>query len=364
MRSDVEVGSTLSGGLDSSAIVSIAAGFTPKQFKTFTSYYTHHPRYDERKWAELVVKKTNSLSHFVSANANMVMENLGTITWHHDYPVLGSSPIAQYYVMQLTRKNNVTVLLDGQGSDEILGGYIHTFYRYYADLFSQFKWGKLINEYPSYLTHVDKGSIIAKILKTKLSYLFSEKTLYRNEARFAFNPLSIKYSGNINIDEIRNLKNSSRVSNFLYNQLMATSIQTLLHFEDRNSMAHSIESRVPFLDYRFVEFAFSLPTAYKLHKNFGKYIHREALKTIVPTEIMERKDKLGFLAPGEYHWMRNEMKNFYVEMLKSPSFKNRDIFDHKLINNQYKAYLYGNNAHAKSLWMVMALELWYRKFVD
>lgn len=363
MRSDVEVGSTLSGGLDSSAIVSIAAGLTPKQFKTFTSYYTHDPKFDERKWAEIVINKTNSLPYFVSASVDNVLNDLMQITWHHDYPIPGSSPVAQYYVMQLASKNNVVVLLDGQGSDEILGGYMHTFYRYYADLFADFHWGKLTREFPHFLTQIDKGSITSKIIKTKLSYLFSENTLYRNEARFAFNPLSVKYSKNINFDEIVNLK-TSRVSNFLYNQLMSTSIQTLLHFEDRNSMAHSIESRVPFLDYRFVEFAFSQPSSYKLHKNYGKYLHREALKTIVPKEIMERKDKLGFLSPGENYWMRNEMRGFYTEILNSAEFKTREIFNHKLIEREYHQYLKGKNTNARWLWMVMALELWFRKFTD
>ena len=363
MRSDVEVGSTLSGGLDSSAIVSIAASLTPKQFKTFTSYYTHNPKFDERKWAQIVNDRTNSSAHFVSANADSVMNDLMQITWHHDYPIPSSSPVAQYYVMQLARKNNVVVLLDGQGSDEILGGYMHTFYRYYADLFAQFRWGKLSGEFPHFLTQVEKGSITSKILKTKLSFLFSEKTLYKNEARFAFNPLSVQYSSKINFDEILNLK-TSRVSNFLYNQLMSTSIQTLLHFEDRNSMAHSIESRVPFLDYRFVEFAFSQPSNFKLHKNYGKYIHREALKTIVPKEIMERKDKLGFLSPGEHYWMRNEMKEFYKEILNSSSFRNRGIYDHKKIVNEYQQYLNGKGANARWLWMVMALEIWFRKFID
>jgi asparagine synthase (glutamine-hydrolysing) len=363
MRSDVAVGSTLSGGLDSSAIVCVAAGITPKQFNTFTSYYTHEKKYDERKWAEIVVNSTHSQSHYISGNADRVMKDLEDITWYHDYPVTGSSPVAQYYVMKLAKENQVTVLLDGQGSDEILGGYAHTFYRYYADLFSQFRWGKLAKEYPSFLAKVDKGSVFSKILKTKLAYLFNEKTLYRNEARFAFNPLQYKYNSKLNFDEVVNLK-TSKVSNFLYNQLMATSIQTLLHFEDRNSMASSIESRVPFLDYRFVEFAFSLPSEYKIHRNYGKYIHREALKTIVPQEIMDRKDKLGFLAPGEYFWLRNEMKGYYTEILQSSSFKSREIFDHKLIENEYSQYLNGKNTHAKWLWMAMALELWFRKFVD
>jgi len=137
-----------------------------------------------------MIELTHQLILF-HANAYDVMNDLMQITWHHDYPIPGSSPVAQYYVMRFARKNDVVVLLDGQGSDEILGGYMHTFYRYYADLLAQFRWGKLSNEFPHFLTQVEKGSITSKILKTMLSFLFSEKTLYKNEARFAFNPLSV-----------------------------------------------------------------------------------------------------------------------------------------------------------------------------
>ena len=146
--------------------------------------------------------------------------------------------------------------------------------------------------------------------------------------------------------------------------MMSTSIQTLLHFEDRNSMAHSIESRVPFLDYRLVEFAFSLPSEYKIHKHLGKYIHREALKNMVPKEIMERKDKVGFLAPGEHFWLRNEMKPYMENLLDSSDFKNRSIYNHQFIKDEYKKYLNGNPAYANMLWQIMALEIWFKKFVD
>ena len=164
-------------------------------------------------------------------------------------------------------------------------------------------------------------------------------------------------------DNIKDLP-VGKLSNFLYNQMMSTSIQTLLHFEDRNSMAHSVESRVPFLDYRFVEFAFSLPSHYKIHKNFGKYIHREALKTVVPKEIMERKDKIGFLAPGERFWMRGEMKPMIDSLFHSAEFKNRSIFNQKLILEKWNEYQAGNDKNASLLWQVMALELWFRKFAS
>jgi asparagine synthase (glutamine-hydrolysing) len=129
-------------------------------------------------------------------------------------------------------------------------------------------------------------------------------------------------------------------------------------------MAHSIESRVPFLDYRLVEFVFSLPSEYKIRGHFGKYIHREALKKIVPVEIMERKDKIGFLAPGENYWLRNEWMAFTLATFQSASFKGRGIFDHIKIMAHYKKYLKGENRYAKKLWQVLMMELWFRNFID
>jgi asparagine synthase (glutamine-hydrolysing) len=145
---------------------------------------------------------------------------------------------------------------------------------------------------------------------------------------------------------------------------MSTSIQTLLHYEDRNSMANSIESRVPFLDYRLVEFAFSLPSAFKIKGHLGKFIHREALKKIVPAEIMERKDKVGFMAPGENFWLRNEWKDFTSNTFQSEGFKSRGIFDHAKIMSEYNKYLLGDNRNAKKLWQVLMMELWFRNFID
>ena len=364
MRSDVEVGSALSGGLDSSAIVTVAAGYTDKQFKTFSSYYTVDPRYDERQWIDLVVNKTGASAHYVSAGPEQVMRDIGKITRIHDYPVMTSSPLAQYYVMQLARERGVTVLLDGQGSDEITGGYNHAFYRYYADLLGQFRLGKFFSEYFGYLALNTKGSAPAKVIKTIASLLMKEQALYRMESKFKFNLLHLHYRPSISFDEITDLKGKGRLSNFLYNQVMANCIQTLLHYEDRNSMAHSLESRVPFLDYRLVELAFSLPSSYKIHRNWGKYIHRESLNSIVPREIMERKDKIGFLAPGEGYWMRNEMKDFFRDVFHSPEFRNRGIFRHEKVAREYDAYLKGENNHAGMLWQVMALEIWFREVYE
>jgi asparagine synthase (glutamine-hydrolysing) len=363
MRSDVEVGSTLSGGLDSSAIVTVASGYTDRQFQTFSSYYTYTPQYDERKWIQLVVDKTNSKANYISASAQEVLEDLYKIIWHHDYPLESSSPVAQYYVMQLARKHNVTVLLDGQGSDELTSGYNHGFYRYYADILAEFKIRKFFAEYPRYIRNNEKGNAFAKSFKTLISLIMNEKSLYRLELAHSFNPVNRPDSSKIRLDEIA-LFDTSRLSNFLYNQMMSTSIQTLLHFEDRNSMAHSIESRVPFLDYRLVELVFHLPSDFKINGNYGKFIHRESLKEIVPDEIISRKDKIGFFSPGEQIWLRNDLKLFADEIFNSSAFLNRGIFNHRLIKSAYRKYLKGDSRTAKKLWQTLMTELWFRIFID
>lgn len=363
MRSDVEVGSTLSGGLDSSAIVTVASGYTGKQFQTFSSYYTYTPQYDERKWIQLVVDKTNSKANYISASHQQVLEDLNKIIWYHDYPLESSSPVAQYYVMQLARQHDVTVLLDGQGSDELTSGYNHGFYRYYADMLAKFRIGQFLVEYPRYILHNEKGNVFTKSFKTLISLLLNEKRLYQLELAHSFNPVNKPDSLKIRLDEIARF-DTSRLSNFLYNQMMSTSIQTLLHFEDRNSMAHSIESRVPFLDYRLVELVFSLPSGFKINGNYGKFIHRESLKEIVPEEIISRKDKIGFLSPGEQIWLRNDLKPFADEIFNSSAYLNRDLFNHRLIKSAYQKYLKGDSRTAKKLWQTLMTELWFRVFID
>jgi len=363
MRSDVEVGSALSGGLDSSAIVMLAAGYTGKQFQTFSSYFTHAPAYDERRWISLVVDKVKTNAHYVSANPEESRREIEKIIWYHDVPLESSSPVAHFYLTRLARECKVPVLLDGQGSDEITGGYNHGYYRYFADMLRNLQIGRFLYQYPSYLQYNSKGSILAKIVKTSAVIAMKESTLYKMEARNSFQPVAGFNSKKVQMDEVIDL-NCSKLSNFLYNQVMSTSIQTLLHYEDRNSMAHSIETRVPFLDYRLVEFVFSLPSAYKIKGHLGKYIHREALKQIVPAEIMERKDKIGFLAPGENFWLRNEWKDFATSTFQSAGFKSRDIFNHTRIISEFSKYQKGDNRYAKKLWQVLMTELWFRTFID
>ncbi len=360
LRSDVEVGSCLSGGLDSSAIVCTAHHLNDRSFQTFSAYFDKPAAIDERKWIRIVNEYTGSLEHLISPKPNDVLHDLSKITWFHDTPVVGSSPVTQYYVMEAARKSGVTVILDGQGSDEITAGYNHAFYRYYADLVVRGKWDRISHELLPYLQHQQKGNPLSKLMRIFAALVMPESDIYKNELKHNQpNVLNMDFNGDELLPGFRDFK-KGKLSNFLYNLVMSIFLQTLLHFEDRNSMAWSIESRVPFLDYRLVEFAFSLPNEFKIKGQYGKYIHRKSLESIVPRQIVERKDKVNFAAPGENYWLKKEFRQFYEEMLNDSNFKNRGIYDVVKIRKLYQDYLNGDNRYSSLLWKVMATEIWFR----
>ena len=360
MRSDVEVGITLSGGLDSTAILAMAHQETPRTLQTFTSYFTDAPRYDERQWIAQVLERYPVNPHFYSTPPSEVMDGLAEMTRIHDYPIPGSSVVANYFLMKKIKQAGVTVILAGQGADEIAAGYNGGFFRYFASLLRSGQFGKFAAEYPTYFSQIKKDSALAKLVKLLLVTCFKESFLYQFEAKFNIrNPLSIHYNEFEVLDNIKDLP-TDKLSNYLYNLMMSTSIQTLQHYEDRNSMASSVETRVPFLDHRLVEFVFSLPLDYKMYKSQRKRIHREAMRGYIPDEILDRKEKNGYLAPGEQFWLKNEMKGFLAAILSSQAFRERGIYNLKVVDEEYKKFLQGNMGYAQTLWNIMALELWFQ----
>jgi asparagine synthase (glutamine-hydrolysing) len=142
--------------------------------------------------------------------------------------------------------------------------------------------------------------------------------------------------------------------------IYATSLQTLLHYEDRMSMPHSVESRVPFLDHRLVELAFSLPARYKIQPPLRKIVHRQAIRQMVPAAIYDRSDKGIFSSPFYSTWMRNELHEYISDILNSTSFRQRGYWNLPMINKKWQAYLAGDSKPAEMLFNVIALETWAR----
>lgn len=378
MRSDVEVGSCLSGGMDSSAIVCTAAQLTGKPFQTFSSYYAEDRTLDERQWIEHVTHNTRSVSHLISPVCNKTIDWFATATWHNDLPV-GAGFVSQYAVMQLARQHGVKVLLDGQGSDELTAGYNHAFYRYFADLLRHGKLRKLDVQLHRYFAGKPLNAVLSTVPRIMLSALLNEHQLYNLELNhYRFEPFDAgfgsKVHGNLKhrgflLSEIKALP-TSRLSNFLYNMMHSTSIQTLLHYEDRMSMAHGVESRVPFLDHRLVQFAFTLPSSYKVHPPYGKYVHREAMKDIIPRAIYDRKDKAIFSSPFYSVWLKEKLKGYVDDLFTSVEFRQRGIYNLPLIEKKWHAYRDSdtlskrNKADAEMLFNLLALETWFRVILD
>ncbi len=269
LRSDVPVGSSLSGGLDSSSVVGVMSKLLNSDFHTFSARFNSEK--DEGKWIAEVVESIGVKNHEVWPDQDGLLDEIDKITWHHEFPIGSGSVYAQWCVMSLPSDYSVKVLLDGQGADEYLCGYdelkyfaIWNLYRR-GDFVNFFKEKKLFNDY-----YGSNGN---------LGYLF------------LFDPL-LKLLG------IK--RNVFQYGENLKEQLLyytSTKLGELLRYADRNSMAHSIEVRLPFLSHKLVEFVFSIPDTLIYRNGKTKFILREALQDNLPEAIYNRTDKIGFASP-------------------------------------------------------------------
>lgn len=355
MRSDVEVGGCLSGGLDSSAIASVIGDeFKSSRFKTFTVYYEGQGEVDERPWVQEVLNKYPQLDpYYFTPSDDDIRNSFERAIRHADVPLAGSSPISQYFVMQLAASKGIKVLLDGQGSDEMLGGYMHSFYRLIGGDLTGMKIGRALNEIS---THASRqgfsfGKKADLFLKSLLAGFRDEQELYELEYKRYLPFLSRDNHIPFQLAH----KEGSRLNTFLYQLTFASSLPTLLQFEDRNSMAFSIESRVPFLDHRLVEFAFSLPNEAKIHKGATKRILRESLTGLMPEAITQRKDKKGFVTPGEVKWLRGPLKH-----LLDQNFNDIDFIRNNIATNLIGDFKKGDNRYAQMVWRLVVLNWWIK----
>ncbi|MBL7943008.1 MAG: asparagine synthase (glutamine-hydrolyzing) [Flavobacteriales bacterium] len=357
MRSDVEVGSCLSGGLDSSAIVSgiMSAGLHDR-LKTFSIYYTGSDAVDERPWIKYVLDKYTRVQSFTSEpSADLLEEAFVRAQYHLDAPLPGSSPISQYFVMKLASEQGIKVVLDGQGSDEYLGGYAHSFYRLIGGQMARMKAGSALTEWRRHgrIQGFGLGKQVDVLLKSLFAGMRNEYALYRTEY-LHYLPLLAEEK---EIPFYWKDETTSRLNSFLYQLLFHTSLPTLLHFEDRNSMAWSIESRVPFLDHRLVEFVYACPDADKIKHGRTKRLLRDGLSGVLPDAIRDRTDKKGFVTPGEIRWLRAGLSR----LLNADRVKSLPFIHSGRVDEVLDGFRKGNNRYAALAWRIMALNEWLRQ---
>lgn len=372
LRSDVPVGTCLSGGLDSSSIVCVAnrllqndqqddARAMGERQKTFSSCY-EDSRFDERRFIQPVLDQTGAEANFTFPSGAKLLEVLPRLVWHQDEPFGGLSIYAQWCVMGLAAARGVTVLLDGQGGDELLAGYHPCFDYFWGGLLRQGRLPELGRELALY--HQTYG--------VKLPYLalralrpFAPANLQGLARRWERGSLGIAADFERTYQE-RTYEFVERGADPLRGylaQLIRYSIPMLLRFEDRNSMAHSIEARVPFLDYRLVEHAFRLPPEQKIHDATTKVILRNAMQGVLPEAVRQRRDKMGFVAP-ERVWLANELRSWIEELISSPSFNSRPYFDSAQIRQALADHVAGRRDLSKLAWRWINLELWLRQMIE
>ncbi len=358
LRSDVEIGSCLSGGLDSSSIVTLACGqlseknYDTKEFKTFTSCYDDAKEVDERYYSDLVVRNSDCSSIKVKPTTDKIKSDLEALVWHQDEPFGSLSIFAGWCVMETAKENGVKVLLDGQGGDETLLGY-ERFYAY--ALKEKIKNLKILDAIKEYKLSSENSKLNYQML---LGYL-----IYFNNSNIRKQRLKSKNAKFLNSTFVSNFINEDIVNDLLefktlqevQNNELFSFISHLLRYEDRNSMAHSIEARVPFLDYVFVQKAASLPTNYKLRNGWTKAPLRKYMESKMPKEVTYRKNKLGFSVPQE-KWI-NEINDYFKEkILDNPKST-------KYFNIEYIKEIFNNKTNPEMRFKFIIVELWMRTFI-
>jgi len=379
LRSDVPLGAHLSGGLDTSIVACLASKLSNENsgLKTFTGFFPFGKEYDEREYARTVSEfaKTN---HFeTSPNVDNFINILPKLIYFMDEPAGGPGLFPQYFVSKLAAEK-VKLVLGGQGGDEVWGGYT----RYLVAYLEQALKGAILGtqeegEYVVTLKSILPNLGILENYTPTLQYFWQEgvfgpmderyfRLVNRNrnlDSIFSSDFLEEVKANNSSLEEFKNLFNYPETPSY-FNKMthfdLKTLLPALLHVEDRMSMAVSLESRVPLLDHRIVEFSAGVSPVVKFKGGESKHLLKLASKNTIPREILNRKDKIGFAVPLSSWYREEKIQNFLRETLLSKRARERGIYSskgiEKLIGKEKK--------FGRQIWGLLCLELWFRNFID
>lgn len=359
MRSDVPVASALSGGLDSSTIVCLMRevlkddGHSEHLIKTITSCH-EDKKYDEWEYAETIIKHVKAKPFKVFPSFEKLQQDLDRMLWHLDFPFGSTSQFSQWCVFEEARKQGLTVMIDGQGADEQLAGYGGNDMALYSGLLKKYKFVSLLNEAQAYKRN--NGSWPYGFL---LGSIQSNFPVTINWFPGKYRPLRNQPPQWLNHNGFQERVYGQRtLQEQLINQIQRQPLPSLLRYEDRNSMAFSVESRVPFMDYRLIEFTLGLPEKFVYKGGERKYILRKAFKNHVPGKVLERKDKMGFVS-AEEKWVRDESQWFKSEVEKSV-LENPSFFNHNESIQYSNGMTEGVENFNFDLWRMLCLGRWLR----
>ena len=358
LRADVAVGSSLSGGIDSSALVGyLAKGRHVKRQHTFSARFPGWPL-DEGRYIDAVTAFSGAQSHEVVPAPDPA--DLEKVIWHQDQPFGSLSIYAQWSVMRLAREHQVTVLLDGQGADETLAGYHFYFAALFRHLFRTGRWLALAREMRSFSSAQGQARLralafyavpepAARLLRGLRRGPGLSAAFARTQAGAGSRAPSVRFR--TELDEM------------LASTLTATMLPGLLRYADRNSMAFGREVRLPYLDHRLVELAFSLPWDLKLHRGQTKRVLREAMRDYLPEAVRRRRDKIGY-APPQAAWLRGPLCEWADDLLGSQRFAQREWNDGPAVRAMWREFRDGKDQSGADVWRFLSVEAWARSFLD
>ena len=368
LRADVAVGSCLSGGLDSSAVVCTINRIVEAKTKQYaiTACFVEKDC-DEREYSHAAAESCIGLTlSEVFPDMNHLLTELDDMIWHMDEPFGSTSVFAQREVFRRSAELGLKVMLDGQGSDELLAGYPDFYKVKFSWLFRRGQWGALYREIQAYLRlhhgqkRKDKIRFFTVAALEALTPLELQNRIFRIYQRCSPNRSWLKMTkrGMDRLCEIKRSFAKSDPCNYICASL-ENGLTELLHYEDRNSMTFSIEARVPFLDADFASFAIGLPFSYKLRDGISKWIMREALQDVLPDRIVSRYDKMGFVTPEDL-WMKQHSKEL-MPLLHDATERLSPWIDGDRFLKWYTKHG-GERNNYRQVWRVLCASEWIKVF--
>jgi len=374
-RSDVPVASYISGGIDSSLVYNLARKNDSASPLGFHGRFTEFPGYDESRFAEAAATQSNGILHTIDITAEDFQQHIEKVIYHLDFPVAGPGSFPQYMVSKLAAEH-VKVVLGGQGGDEIFGGYARYVIAYFeqcikAAIDGHYKNGNyvvtiesivpnlgLLREYKPLMKQFWKEGLFEPMdqryfkLVNRATDMQDEINWSELEMKRVFEDFSTIFNNPSNVQKEAYF---DKMTHFDFKCLLPA----LLQVEDRMSMAHGLESRVPLLDHSLVEFAATIPADMKFEGGNMKHLLKEVFTTEIPPEILHRRDKMGFPVPLK-EWFGGELKNFVMDIFSTMESKHRPYINHDVVKKNF-----GKEAQfSRKIWGLMNLELWHQQFHD
>ena len=360
MRSDVPVGSTLSSGVDSSTIVSLVRTLFDGHHDTFSAAYPGEP-FDESGRAERLSSDLGMTPHLVPAVSEDFLASLDRCVRHLEGPIRSPAVLPLWNIHRLAR-TRVTVVLEGQGADELLAGYPHPCFvpamrerlrrGRYKEALTELRWqSKTLGIKPVLLFG---GRALLPGAQDLYTRIRGDASVYSGDLASVEPRMPGRLIPAPPMDDVLNATLRTQHERGLVN---------LLHYGDSISMAHSLESRLPFMDYRLVEFAFRLPGHFKMRNGYGKAILRNAVRADVPEDILWKRSKLAFRTPVE-RWFRERPEETVYPVLKSEACRKRGIFDPVALDRALERHRSGKVDLSHIIYRWLMTELWFQRFID